>query len=137
MQKVIITEHDIQKSLIRWRDLSQKSRPELGLLFAIPNGGARHVVVAKKLKDEGVLAGVPDLFLPVARGGYHGLFIELKRQGGRLSEAQRNMIGKLETQNYAIVICYDLSQAIEAINDYLSHPVTITSHTFEPKEIAS
>ena len=49
-----------------------------GTIFAIPNGGARNVVTAAKLKAEGVLAGVPDLCVPMARCGFHGLYIELK-----------------------------------------------------------
>ena len=44
-------------------------------LFAIPNGGHRHKAVAVKLRAEGVCAGVPDLMVPEAHGGFNGLFI--------------------------------------------------------------
>src|SRR5262245_64718583 len=53
------------------------------LCFAIPNGGARDVITAGRLKAEGVRAGVPDVCLPVARAGYHGLFLEVKRPDRR------------------------------------------------------
>ena len=61
------SEHEEQVALFEWAEWNKRQYPELELMFAIPNGGQRHVVVAKKLKDEGVKAGVPDIFLPVAR----------------------------------------------------------------------
>ena len=39
------------------------------LIYHVPNGGHRHKKVAEKLKDQGVKAGIPDLVLPMARGG--------------------------------------------------------------------
>src|SRR5699024_10256580 len=77
-----MTEHDEQVQLIRWAGLARGAYPALRWLHAVPNGGARNIVVARKLKAEGVQRGVPDLCLPVPRGPYHGLYIELKRAGG-------------------------------------------------------
>ena len=88
------TEHQEQVALIHWAKMRSATLPELGLLFAIPNGGERHLFVAKKLKAEGVKPGTPDLCLPVARGGYHGLFIEMKRmKGGRVTKQRNGLIG--------------------------------------------
>ena len=66
-------EAEHQAALFRWASLVSLRLPELRLLFAVPNGGHRHRAVAARLKDEGVKAGVPDLFLPVPRGAFHGL----------------------------------------------------------------
>ena len=115
-----MTEHKEQKELIRWAKMLSATLPELELLFAIPNGGERHLLVAKKLKAEGVKAGVPDLMLPVARGGYHGLFIEMKRQnGGRQSKAQRWWKERLKGEGYKAVVCRGCQDAIQTIEDYL------------------
>ncbi len=65
----IPTEHVEQVSLMRWAALTKRRRPELALLYAIPNGGDRHKAVAAKLSAEGVKSGVPDLCLPVPRLG--------------------------------------------------------------------
>lgn len=103
--KLIAPEHDEQVALFQWIAL-ERNIPELGLLFAIPNGGKRHIFTAKKLKAEGVKPGVPDLFLPVARGGYHGLFLEMKREkGGRLSQHQKEWGEALTAQGYVVVSC--------------------------------
>ena len=89
-------EHEEQASLISWCFAAQKLIPELSMLFAIPNQGAARL---KNLQTEGVMKGVPDLFLAVARGQYHGLFIELKRRkGGKVSFEQTQWLNELTIQ---------------------------------------
>lgn len=123
------TEHDEQSSLIVWATWNHAQFPELRLMFAIPNGGARHPAVAAKMREEGVKPGVPDLFLPVARHGFHGLFLELKtevnrpkREGskGGLSDLQSAWIGELRDQGYKVAVCYGRDEAIETITEYLT-----------------
>ncbi len=77
------TEHAHQVALFMWSAMPvvREEFPELRWLFAIPNGGDRHPVVAARLKAEGVKSGVSDICLPVARRGYHGFYIELKKPG--------------------------------------------------------
>ncbi len=90
------------------------------MFFAIPNGGDRHVVVGAKMKAEGVRAGVPDLMLAVPRGGYHGLFIELKRQrGGRVSNTQQTIMDGLRAHGYRCEVCKGWIAARAVIEDYL------------------
>lgn len=118
-------EHNEQKALFSWVFAAQQTRPELALMFAIPNGGARHVAVAAKLKAEGVKAGVPDVFLPVARGNWHGLWVELKFQGngvakkGAVSDKQRQWLTALQAQGYQTAVCYGWHSAKETIENYL------------------
>jgi hypothetical protein len=128
MSLPIPTEHQEQVALMQWAKLQHKAMPALELMFAVPNGGARNVVVAKKLKGEGVKAGVPDLFLPVARKPYHGLFIEMKRTDkrptrdgvkGGVSDKQEWWISKLKEQGYKVEVCYGWKEAAEIIEDYL------------------
>lgn len=87
-------------------------------LFAIPNGDLRHPRVAVRLKNEGVKAGVPDLFLAVARGGYHGLFIEMKKPGGRVSQKQREWHDRLRAAGYRVLVRYGHQEAIHALVVY-------------------
>jgi hypothetical protein len=70
---------------------------------------------------EGVKAGVPDLCLPVARGQYHGLYIELKRhRGGRTSDHQSEWLDALSAQGYKAALCYGWEQAAGTIIEYLT-----------------
>jgi hypothetical protein len=90
------------------------------LLFAVPNGGHRNIITAKKLKDEGVRAGVPDLFLAVPRGIWHGLFVEMKRNKHcKPSENQERMLKLLQTRGYHTVVAHSFDEAVEAIRNYL------------------
>lgn len=106
------SEHEEQVALFEWAAMV----PELQWMFAIPNGGARHIAVAGKLKAEGVKRGVPDIFLPLARRGYHGLFIEMKSDRGRTSPEQREWIEGLRRNGYVVAVCYgqDIARALLA-----------------------
>lgn len=114
----IPTEHEEQCAFIelaRYR----LPYPEWKLLFAIPNGGLRNKVVAAKLKAEGVMPGVPDLFFSKPCGEYHGLYIEMKRpKGGRLSSVQDEMAELLMKQGYAVACCEGAQEAIETLAAY-------------------
>jgi hypothetical protein len=82
--------------------------------------GARGILrVATKLKAEGVKRGVPDYCLPVARGRYNGLYLELKAPGGRVTVEQNWWIDKLEDQGYAAGVCYGADEAIRILETYL------------------
>ncbi len=114
-------EHTEQVTLMQWWALACQSFgvPEQ-LLFAIPNGGARDRVTGKILKDEGVRAGVPDLFLAWANGQYGGLFIEMKKtKGGRVSDAQKEYLQMLTAAGYDAVVCHGWFEAKDAIESYL------------------
>lgn len=127
------TESEEQIALFRWAEFAKGARPELSLLHHIPNGGSRHKAEAARLKAEGVKAGVPDLCLPVPRGRYHGLYIELKRKrGGRVSGAQSEWMEALLRQGYCAAICYGWEEAKKLIEQYLNakggaHPLGIRS----------
>jgi hypothetical protein len=120
-----MSERDEQVALIEWRDRFAPHYPALGRLFAIPNGGKRDVVTAARLKAEGVTAGVPDLCLPVARLGYHGLWIEMKTDGGRVSKEQRRLLAQLEADGYMTGVCYSWPEAARVIARYLGEPIPL------------
>lgn len=118
-----MSEHTEQAALIDWAERLTPRLPELGLLYAIANAGAGgQRGQAGKMKAEGVKRGVPDLCLPVARGGYHGLYIELKATGGTLSAEQKQWIAGLRGGGYCAEVCVGTVAAAEAIERYLGVP---------------
>jgi hypothetical protein len=110
-----------QRRLFDMVALYQERRPELRLLFHVPNGGWRSKATAGRLKDAGVRPGVPDLCLPVPRGFYHGLWLELKvrRRGARLTPEQRRWLDDLRRQGYWAEVCYGADAALTALLQYL------------------
>jgi hypothetical protein len=113
------TEAEEQAALFQWAELAKGSRPQLWLLFAVPNGGSRHRLEAANLKRQGVKAGVPDICLAYPKGAYHGLYIELKVGKNKPSEEQKQWLRRLKAAGYMTAVCYGFLQAKETIERYL------------------
>ena len=138
-----VSEHDEQVALFKWAEYAVGRWPVLELLYAIPNGGmrpakertdkrgrrVRYSVEAQKLRAEGVKTGVPDLCLPVARGAFHGLYIEMKTRTGSPSEAQCRWIAALIRQGYRAEVCHGWEQARAVIEEYLGSASSAVSPT--------
>lgn len=121
----IPTEAQEQTALFQWAAMMEGRIPELRLLYHCPNGGSRNAIEARNLRLQGVKPGVPDIFLPCARNGYHGLYIELKRQkGGRVSVDQKRMILALRAQGYKAEVCRGWEEAKDTICEYLREEKT-------------
>ncbi len=114
-----------QISLMHWAVFMENKYPELELLYHVPNGGKRDRTTAAKLKAEGVKAGVPDLVLPVGRGGYLGLYIEMKVGKNKTTENQEYWLKKLTEQGYRTAVCYGWEEASAVLEDYLSQMPTL------------
>ena len=115
------TEDEEQEQVVRWAKLNEGYWPDLHWLYHTPNGGKRNRIEAARFKRMGVKPGVPDLFLPVPRGGYHGLYIEMKRQrGGKLSRDQREWIDGLRKNGYCVWRCNGAREAIAVLEAYIS-----------------
>lgn len=113
-------ESDTQKALFEWVSWNLKRYPELKYLHHIPNGGKRDKATALNMKKEGVKAGVSDLFLPVPKGGKHGLYIELKRKGNVPTKAQNKWLEDMAAMGYGTAVCYSTEEAIKTLTGYLS-----------------
>ena len=75
--------------------------------------------IYKKLKEEGLQPGVPDLLLAVGNSIYNGMFIEIKTKTDKLRKKQVDMIRALEQQNYKCVVVRSVDEFIEIIDEYL------------------
>ena len=95
-------------------------------MYHVPNGGSRNKIEAARLRAQGVKSGVPDLCLPVARGGNHGLYIELKAGKNTTTENQRRWLEYLRQQGYYTAVCYGWQKAAELIERYLLHTEELT-----------
>lgn len=109
-----------QCGLIEWAKLNMKKYPELELLHAIPNGGSRSTIEGARLKRQGVKPGMPDLCLPVGRGGYHALYIEMKHSKGKVSPVQHDVHRILLAFGNRVAVCYSAKEAASEILEYLA-----------------
>lgn len=115
-------ESDLQQAIVRWAKTLVTKYPELLWLHAIANGGKRDSREAQSLKEQGLVAGILDMHLPVARGGYHGAMIENKRPGGKClppSKEQAEYIEFLTNQGYATLVSNSFDEVKQFLVDYL------------------
>lgn len=114
------TESEEQQALFDWINLNKGHYPELKLMHHTPNEGKRSVSTGARMKREGLISGVPDIHLPVAKGKYHSLYIELKRvKNSKISKEQEEFIRLLNMYDNFAIICYGWEQAIKVIEWYL------------------
>jgi hypothetical protein len=113
------SEHQHQVALFDWAEMMSRVHPDLGLLYAIPNAAKRSARHGKRMKDEGLRPGMPDICLPVARGDYSALYIELKARGGRLRDSQRDRLRELFDAGNAAWVAIGWEQAADLLVKYL------------------
>jgi hypothetical protein len=83
--------------------------------FHPANGGARTVIEGAILKACGVRAGVPDLIC-VRGGKTYGL--ELKADGGRLSDAQRIAHEEMARAGAVVAVATGIDQALAQLESW-------------------
>lgn len=113
------SEHDAQVAVFAWAAANADRLPELALLYAIPNGGARHPATGARMKAEGVKRGYPDIGLDVARGSYHGFRGELKHGRNKPSSEQLWWLDQLARQGYYCTVQWTSRAMIREIEWYL------------------
>ena len=126
--KPVDREGQEQAALIK--ELTLRLPKVAALIYHVPNGGQRHKLVAIKLKEQGGKAGVPDLVLPMARGGYFGLYLEFKATApndAAVSVHQHAWIRQLNEQGYLAIVCRGHFDAMEQIRAYLRLAQTVVA----------
>lgn len=122
------TESGHQRAVFAWAALHLKQWPELQWLHHIPNGGARaddertRAIRGNALKAEGVKKGVADLCLPVKRGEFSGLYIEMKKPGelNTTSKEQKDFGAFVKSQGFGWIVCDNWESAVKTLQEYLS-----------------
>ena len=115
-RKSELTEHTLQVKCVRWFRSTYKDV----MIWATPNGTFCSHSQAVKLVSEGVVSGVPDLFVAEARQGFHGLFIEMKNgKAGKVSANQDKVMDYLGSKDYKCVVCRYYDEFQKIVNDYM------------------
>lgn len=113
-----------QEAVIAWANWHLQEYPALKWLHHIPNGGKRNAAEAARFKAQGVKAGVSDLFLPAAHGGYFGLYIEMKYGKNKPTDQQRDFMNDMIGAGYDAKVAYSADEAIEILQKYLKMQTT-------------
>ena len=108
-------ESKLQIEVVKW---FKYNYPKL-LIMSIPNGGHRNIITASIMKAEGVLKGCPDLFIPFPTNGYAGLWLEMKAGKNTPTDAQIEVMNKLESFGYKCYVCNSFDSFVAAVQGYL------------------
>ena len=114
-----MSEHDEQCKIFQWAAHRTGVYPEIESMYAIPNAGKRPGSQGGWMVAEGLKSGTPDSCLPVAHGGYHTLYIELKHGKNKTTPNQKKWIKMLNDQGNLALVCYEFEGASAAIIEYL------------------
>ena len=110
-------ESRLQQACVKW--FNYQFPDYRGMLFAIPNGGARSAATGRILKAEGVVAGVADMILLGRTEDYGCLCIEMKTDKGRQQESQKWWQGVAESLGAKYAVCRSLEQFIEVVTEHI------------------
>lgn len=122
-----ISESALQAQCVTW---FKRKFPTI-IIFAIPNAAKRSFRLAAKMKKEGMVSGIPDLFL--AQSGitfsrsmgredevHHGLFIEMKRTPkDKTTDNQNYYLQKLQEAGYKTAVCHSFEEFQYVTSEYL------------------
>jgi hypothetical protein len=122
-----LLEDAIQGEIFSWIDNADNQLliPELALIYSIPNAGKRSRIHGGLMKATGLKSGVPDLCCPLPRGGYNGLYVELKTfkafraKNHSLSENQQIWIERLRKFGFKVEVQWNVPETINIIRSYL------------------
>ena len=132
LRRIEPTEHQIQCAIVEWANKAH-TRNCLSIigefLIAYPNGGSRKKIKlkcgkfvsleGKRLKKEGVKAGVSDLFLALPSKGFGGLWLEVKTSKGKVSKAQQSWRDLMRSTGYCAGVVRSVDEGIQVIKYYL------------------
>lgn len=110
-----LSEKLIHKAVMQWVRLHKDIAP---YIFHIPNEGKRDKHYGLLLKRMGMKSGVFDIFIMMPRHGYGGAWIELKRENGKMTSAQKQFELEAQSQNFFTAMCPSIDSAIEMIDWY-------------------
>jgi len=120
-----VSEHDEQAAVIDWARRHEMRHPELYWLHSSLNGivipapPATRARIINHMKAEGMRKGVPDLSLPLARRGFHGMYIEMKAENGKLTPEQKDFMAYAEAAGYLDSVCFSADDAIDQLKWYI------------------
>ncbi|MBB3142807.1 VRR-NUC domain-containing protein [Halomonas organivorans] len=130
-RKPVDWEGQEQAVVMRWL-LGEKMRgTAVGQLYDatyhVPNGGYRLGKEAGRMKQQGVKAGVSDLVVMDARGGWFGLYLEFKAtppKDADLAESQRAWLALAKSRGYRPALARGFEEAKRVLREYASWPRT-------------
>lgn len=102
----------------------------------VPNEGKRSLQYGVRLKRMGMQKGFPDLIIPLPKGKYHGLYIEVKVGNNTTTADQKKWLTILHGNGYAATACWGIDEGMAVVNRYLrGKEIPLRLKKSDPKEV--
>lgn len=120
--RIRASETDECRAFVSWtRYVRYRGDPLFERVVKIPNERGKRSVMTAILVAIGMKAGFPDYSLLAPLGPYAGLYLEAKRIGGRVDDAQQRWRDRLNDWGYRAEICEGSLELIDATRRYMAH----------------
>lgn len=118
-------EYAHQRAVFGFAEVMSIRHPEFKRIVGSLNGmwleGENKYAVISKLQKAGCFTvGYPDLFWPLYRNPYSGLYIELKRDNGKLSAEQIEWLRWLTTQRFFATVSWSENETKDILMRYFN-----------------
>ena len=131
----IMAEHDEQVAYFTWIRSYEAQYPLLKNIIAIPNAGKREGYQGQWMVDEGLRAGVWDIFLAIPTDDAPGAWIEMKFGRNPLTDSQREWGEQQIELGYQMIVCWTWLEAVSFTCKYLGLPADIDPTTDIPVKL--
>lgn len=111
-KKPALSETVIQQTVMK--HLHSYGRKD-AVYWAVPNGGKRNVIEAKRMKGEGVKAGIPDVHILFQSKLY---CLEIKTEKGRLSPAQKAVGDQMRAAGAEVAVAKGLDACLAQLKSW-------------------
>ena len=112
-------EQELQFECAKWLKKALHVRGLPQVFYHVANEGQHKAYYRAKMKAQGVLAGVPDIVLPLRSGEYPGLYLELKAGAGSPSKEQKIFLEAVAKEGYLALVVNDFDTFRECLTSYL------------------
>jgi hypothetical protein len=114
------SEHEEQAAVIQYCRLMEGYDWRWSLVVGIPNQGRRSFGAYRYFLAEGFSPGFPDLVLFCPVGKWAGAAVEMKAQGGKVSDAQKAWLEKLSRAGFLTSVQWSSEGCIAFFQEYLA-----------------
>jgi hypothetical protein len=115
-----VTETQIQTAAIRHCRTLERCNDDYKGIYHPRNENSKNAIQGSMYKKMGVLSGVSDIVVPCPKGKFHGAYIEIKKEKGRVTDSQKAFLHLMDSRGYFTAVTYGLRETIDTIDGYLA-----------------
>lgn len=115
---LVASESQIQKAYFSWVRMKALQDPRYEMIIKVPNETRGNFCWLRKMLAEGLAKGFPDILCLHPVEPFHGMALEFKKKGGKVSKEQERWLRKLSEAGWLAQVVYNVEMAISITESY-------------------